>query len=82
MNKYELTEQITRAILMGRETYVFKQEDAPELTCKLPSPQRAGTYTQQETYARMQASAIVDLFQEKVNRSDNPTTTSNRYDIR
>lgn len=82
MNKYELTEQITRAILMGRETYVFKQEDAPELTCKLPRPQRAGTYTQQETYARMQASAIVDLFQEKVNRSDNPTTTSNRYDIR
>ena len=73
MNRYELTEKITRAILMGKETYVFKQEDAPELTCKLPSPQRTGTYTQQETYARMQASAIVDLFHEKVNESDNPT---------
>lgn len=82
MNKYELTQKITRAILMGQDTYVFSQGDAPDLTCKLPSPQRAGTYTQQETYARMQASAIVDLFQEKVNGSDYPTTTSNRYDIR
>jgi hypothetical protein len=82
MNKYELTQKITRAILMGQDTYVFSQGDAPDLTCKLPSPQRAGTYTQQETYARMQASAIVELFQEKVNGSDNPTTTSNRYDIR
>jgi len=82
MNKYELTQKITRAILMGQDTYVFNQVDAPDLTCKLPRPQRAGTYTQQETYARMQASAIVELFQEKVNGSDNPTTTSNRYDIR
>ena len=81
MNKYELTQKITRAILMGQETYVFNQEDSADLTCKLPSPQRAGTYTQQETYARMQASAIVELFQEKL-RSDHPTTTNNRYDIR
>jgi len=82
MDKYELTQKITRAILMGQETYVFNQEDSADLTCKLPSPQRAGTYRQQETYARMQASAIVELFQEKVNGSDHPTTTSNRYDIR
>jgi len=65
----ELTETITRAILMGYDDYTIKYEHLEGTTKQLleknvvlPSPQRTGTLTQQETYARMSAKVIVDRF--------------------
>jgi hypothetical protein len=55
--KYNLEESITRAILMGQSEYNIKG-----VMVELPTPQRTGTLTQQETYARLQAMTIVKIF--------------------
>ena len=67
--KNELTEAITRAILMGYDEYTIEYEHLEggtkqilEKKVALPSPQRTGTLTQQEAYARMTAMVIVDRF--------------------
>ena len=67
--KNELTETITRAILMGYDEYTIEYEHLEGTTKQilkkkvaLPSPQRTGTLMQQETYARMTAMVIVDRF--------------------
>ena len=44
--KYNLEESITRAILMGQSEYKIEG-----IMVALPTPQRAGTLTQQQTYA-------------------------------
>ena len=67
--KNELIETITRRILMGYDEYTIKYEHLEgstkqllEKEVALPSPQRTGTLTQQEYYARMNAMVIVDRF--------------------
>ena len=63
--KYNLEESITRAILMGQSEYNIEG-----VMVELPTPQRAGTLTQQETYARLQAMAIVKIFSDKSDKSE------------
>ena len=59
--KHELTEKLTRAILMGLTTYHISGIG----TIELPTPQRNGTYTQKESYARMKAQVLVDRLPDK-----------------
>tara|TARA_Y100000401_G_C8141155_1_gene134935 strand:+ start:221 stop:427 length:207 start_codon:yes stop_codon:yes gene_type:complete len=63
--KYNLEESITRAILMGQSEYNIEG-----VMVELPTPQRAGTLTQQETYARLQAMTIVKIFSDKSDKSE------------
>ena len=63
--KYNLEESITRAILMGQSKYNIEG-----VMVALPTPQRAGTLTQQQTYARLQAMAIVKIFSDKSDKSE------------
>ena len=57
--KYKLEGDITKAILRGEDIFTFTNEDEVR-TYQLPSPQRAGTGYQQETYARLEARDIVN----------------------
>ena len=54
MNKYELTKEITNAILNGKRIYIVKGR-----TYDLPKGQRSGTYFQQYTYAVLKAKEII-----------------------
>jgi len=53
-----ITDKITKAILRGEELFKSTSE---MYEVKLPSPQKAWTGMQRETYARLEAQRIVDL---------------------
>lgn len=53
-----ITTQIAKAILRGDKTF---KSTSGMYDVKLPSPQTAGTYTQREAYAYMEAQKIVNL---------------------
>lgn len=57
--KREAISAITIAILKGENTFTFAGEDVTRVY-QLPTPQRAGTFCQQETYARLKAKEIVN----------------------
>mgnify|MGYP001183091991 CR=1 FL=1 len=59
---YDLTEKITRAILMGQEVYVVNNGKMNAHVLDLPTPQTSGTWTQRESYARMKAQVLVDRY--------------------
>ena len=59
---YDLTEKITRAILMGQEAYVINNGKMNSHVLDLPTPQTSGTWTQRESYARMKAQVLVDRY--------------------
>tara|TARA_R110002012_G_scaffold28141_3_gene89070 strand:+ start:1510 stop:1716 length:207 start_codon:yes stop_codon:yes gene_type:complete len=63
--KYNLEESVMRAILMGQSEYNIEGT-----MVTLPLRQRAGTLTQQETYARIQAMSIVKIFSDKSDKSE------------
>lgn len=63
--EYNYLQSITRAILIGQREYKIEG-----VTVALPTPQRAGTLTQQQTYARLQAMAIVKIFSDKSDKSE------------
>tara|TARA_Y100000401_G_C8165013_1_gene146245 strand:- start:302 stop:514 length:213 start_codon:yes stop_codon:yes gene_type:complete len=63
--KHNYLESITQAILMGQKEYDFNG-----VMVALPTPQRAGSLTQQQTYARLQAMAIVEIFSDKSDKSE------------
>jgi len=68
--KYALTEAITKAIMRGEDEYKYSSEcfkilgvSGEKITIiSLPLGQRTGTNHQQETYARMKAQEVVEVF--------------------
>ena len=54
MNKYELTKEITNAILNGETIYTVNGR-----TYDLPTRQKSGTNFQQYTYAALKAKEII-----------------------
>ena len=57
--KYKLEGDITKAILKGEDIFTFIGKDDIGVY-QLPTPQRAGTFYQRETYARLKAREIVN----------------------
>jgi hypothetical protein len=56
--KYKLERELTISIMRSEYAYIhFSGEKA--MAYKLPSPQRAGTGYQQETYARLKAKELI-----------------------
>lgn len=53
MTRFEIVEQIKKAILKGNKSY---------MGVRLPSPQGSGTSMQKSTFARMKAEDVYDQF--------------------
>ena len=75
MNYYELSQEIYYAIKKGLpvvQIFHYGNNDVLKGTrdFHLPSPQVSGTYTQQDTYARMRASSLTDEIKDYVNSSE------------
>tara|TARA_R110000824_G_scaffold184869_1_gene365800 strand:- start:211 stop:393 length:183 start_codon:yes stop_codon:yes gene_type:complete len=54
MYKYEIVERLAKAILIGKRVVVVSGK-----SYNLPEGQGGGTYSQQNTYARLKAKEIV-----------------------
>ena len=84
MNYYELSQEIYFAIKKGMPAVgIYHHGDDGSMRgikeFNLPSPQLSGTYTQQDTYARMRASSMTDDIRDYVNTTDHPVTIYKIY---
>ena len=63
MTRHELECAIRDAILRGESAYMYMTHDETRslgMAVTLPSPQTSGTYTQQRTYATLEARKLAD----------------------
>lgn len=69
MTRHELETAICGAIMRGETAYMYMTHEETRsygTAVTLPSPQTSGTYTQQRTYAMLEARKLADELQ-KVN---------------
>jgi len=69
MTRHELETAICGAIMRGESAYLYMTHESHRsfgTAVTLPSPQKSGTYTQQRTYAMLEARKLADELQ-KVN---------------